>query len=93
MSLSRRRIRFPASARALAVKTSRDRIIPPPHPVQTPAWHVKAVTLRGSLPMAAICLPLLAIPGARPPHVLPLVALFLTVAHGSVLVCQWIFRR
>jgi hypothetical protein len=43
--------------------------------------------------MAAICLPLLAIPDALPPHVLPLTALFLTTAHGSVLVRQWIFRR
>ncbi|CUW33347.1 hypothetical protein TUE45_pSRTUE45b_0083 (plasmid) [Streptomyces reticuli] len=93
MSLCRRRIRFPVSACALAVKTSRDRIIPPPYPAQTPVWHVKAVMLRGSLPMAAICLPLLAIPDVLPPHVLPLVALFLTAAHGSVLVCQWIFRR
>ncbi|AIS02506.1 putative secreted protein (plasmid) [Streptomyces glaucescens] len=93
MPLCRRRIRSTTSACALAVKTSRDRIIPPPYPAQTPVWHVKAVMLRGSLPMAAICLPLLVIPDAPPPHVLPLTALFLTTAHGSVLVRQWIFRR
>ncbi|OKJ71152.1 hypothetical protein AMK31_35365 [Streptomyces sp. TSRI0107] len=75
------------------MKTSRDRIIPPLRSAQTPVWHVKAVMLRGSLPMAAICLPLVAIPDALPPHVLPLIALFLTAVHGSVLVLQWIFRR
>ncbi|MGW2956333.1 hypothetical protein [Streptomyces eurythermus] len=49
--------------------------------------------LRGSLPMAAIWLPLLALPGALSPRVLPLVALFLTAAHGSVLVRQRVYRR
>lgn len=93
MSLRRRRTRLPAGAYALARKTSRERIIPSPHPAQTPVWHVKAVMLRGSLPMAAICLPLLAIPGALPPRALPVIALFLTTAHGSVLVRQWISRR
>jgi hypothetical protein len=93
MSLCRRRIRFPVGACALAVKTSRDRIIPPRPPAQTPEWHVKAVMLRGSLPMSAICLPLLATPDVLPPRVLPLIALFLAAAHGSVLVRQRIYRR
>lgn len=93
MLLRRRRTHFPARASAPARKSSRDRIIPPPPPAQTWVWHVKAVTLRGSLPIAVICLPLLAIPHAWPPRLLPLAALFLTAAHGSVLVRHWIWRR
>ncbi|MEU5445444.1 hypothetical protein [Streptomyces griseofuscus] len=49
--------------------------------------------VRGSLPIAAISLPLLAIPDALPPRVLPVAVLLLTTAHGSVLVRQWIYRH
>jgi hypothetical protein len=93
MPLRRRRTRFLAAAIAPARKSSRDRIIPQRYSPQTPVWHVKAVTLRGSLPIAAIGLPLLAFPDALPPHRLPAAALFLTAAHGSVLVRCWIWRR
>lgn len=93
MSLRRRRTRPPTGARALARKTSRERIIPSPIPAQTPVWHVKAVTVHGSLPVAVICLPLLAPWGSVPPRLLPVIALFLTAAHGSVLVHRRISRR
>lgn len=93
MPLGRRRTRFPAGADALARKLSRERIIPSLHTVQTPVWHVKTVMVRGSLPIAAISLPLLAIPDALPPRVLPVTVLLLTTAHGSVLVRQWIYRH
>ncbi len=93
MSLRRRRMRLPAAAIAIARKTSRERIIPFPCPAQTPVWHVRAVTLRGSLPIAAIGIPLAAAPPAHSPQALSLIVLFLTTAHGSMLVHQWIYRR
>lgn len=93
MPLHRRRTRLPATASAIARKTSRERIIPSPCPAQTPVWHVKAVTLRGSLPIAVFGLPLAIFSPAQSAHVLSLAALSLTAAHGSVLVHQWIYRH
>lgn len=93
MSLRRRRTRFPQRKNAITRKTSRERIIPPSLPAQTPVWHVNAVMLRGSLPIAAIGLPLAVISQASFSQALPFTALFLTAAHGSVLVHQSISRR
>ncbi|WUW27006.1 hypothetical protein OG521_39850 (plasmid) [Streptomyces sp. NBC_01463] len=61
--------------------------------VQTPQWDVTAVTVRGSLLIVVLCLPLLMIPGFAAPGVLPFLALFLTASHGSLLVRQWVRRR
>jgi hypothetical protein len=93
MPLRPRRTRFSATATAIARKTSREHIIPSPCPAQTPVRHVKAVTLRGSLPIALLGLPLAALPRLQCAHTLSLVALFLTAAHGSVLAHQWIHRH
>lgn len=57
--------------------------------VQTLQWHVTAVTVRGSLLIVLLCLPLLAVPGFVASGVLPYLALFLTASHGSLLVRQW----
>ncbi len=93
MSLPRRRTRLPATAAALARKLSRERIIPFAHPVETPHGNVTAVMLRGSLPIILISLPLLVVPGLSSPQALPLMALFLTASHGSVLVRRWVRRH
>ncbi|WNI34373.1 hypothetical protein [Streptomyces sp. ITFR-6] len=45
-----------------------------------------AVTVRGSLLVVLISLPMLAIPGFLASGVLPFLALFLTASHGSLLV-------
>ncbi|MCR8945071.1 hypothetical protein NW249_23420 [Streptomyces sp. OUCMDZ-4982] len=52
-----------------------------------------AVTLRGSLPVVAVSLLLLAVPGSFDPRVLPFLALVLTASHGSSLVYRRIRRR
>ncbi|MEE1774739.1 hypothetical protein OG795_33570 (plasmid) [[Kitasatospora] papulosa] len=52
-----------------------------------------AVTVRGSMLIVVPCLPLLVIPGVFMPEVLPVLALFLTAAHGTSLVRQWVRRR
>ncbi len=52
-----------------------------------------AVTVRGSLLIVLLSLPLLAIPGFLASGVLPFLALFLTASHGSLLVRQWVRRR
>ncbi|MER7729225.1 hypothetical protein [Streptomyces sp. NPDC096323] len=61
--------------------------------VQTLQWDVTAVTVRGSLLIVVLCLPLLVIPGFAASGVLPFLALFLTASHGSLLVRQWVRRR
>ncbi|MGW2183297.1 hypothetical protein ACWCXX_35700 [Streptomyces sp. NPDC001732] len=45
-----------------------------------------AVTVRGSLPVLVLALPLLALQGSFVSRLLPLLALFLTASHGSSLV-------
>ncbi len=91
--LNRRRTRLPASTYAIAGRLSRERIIPASPAVETPHWDVMAVTVRGSMLIVVPCLPLLVIPGVFMPEVLPVLALFLTAAHGTSLVRQWVRRR
>lgn len=93
MSLHRRHSRLPAHVNAIARKLSRERIIPAPHLVQTSKWDVTAVTLRGSMLIIALSLPLLAVPDPFASRVLPFLALFLTASHGSSLVYRRIRRR
>ncbi|WP_406349269.1 hypothetical protein OHA44_37010 [Streptomyces sp. NBC_00144] len=61
--------------------------------VETLQWDAMAVTVRGSLPIAALSLPLYVIPGVSASRVLAFLALFLTASHGSSLVYQRIRRR
>lgn len=86
-----RRTRLPAHA--LAGETSRELIISAPRMVETSRRVVTVVTVRGSMPIVAISLPLLVIPGILTPEVLPALMLLLTAAHGSSLVHQWVRRR
>lgn len=88
-----RRSRLPVRAYALAGKPSRERIIPVPYAVQTPRWDAIAVTVRGSLLVVTVSLPLLAIPELLAPQALPLLALLLTASHGSSLVHRRVRRR
>lgn len=89
----RRRSRLPARAHAIAGKQSRERIIPAPCAVETSCRDVTAVTVRGSLLVGTILLPLLVITGVLTPEVLPALALALTASHGSLLVRHRIRRR
>ncbi len=89
----RRRSRLPARDTSHAWKLSRERIIPVPHVAQTSRWDATAVTVRGSLLIVVLCVPMLMIPGFVTSGVLPFLALFLTASHGSLLVRQWIRRR
>lgn len=91
--LHRRRTRLPARASAIAWKPSRERIIPTLPAVETLHCDVMAVTVRGSMLVVVLLLPLLAIPGVLTPEVLPLLALLLTASHGSSLVRGWIRLR
>ncbi|GFN09747.1 hypothetical protein GCM10010298_70400 [Streptomyces microflavus] len=93
MSPSCRRTRLPARVNTFARKLSRERIIPAEYMVQTHGWDVTAVTLRGSLPIVAVSLPLIVVPASFDPRMLPLLALFLTASHGSLLVHRRIRRR
>ncbi|MEU2135160.1 hypothetical protein [Streptomyces sp. NPDC018352] len=61
--------------------------------VETSFQVVTSVTVRGSMPVVAISLPLLMIPGIPTPEVLPTLMLLLTAAHGSSLVRQWVRRH
>ncbi|SBU99243.1 hypothetical protein YW3DRAFT_06493 [Streptomyces sp. MnatMP-M77] len=92
MRLCFRHSRLPAHAYALAGKASRERIIPAPYAVQTPQWNATAVTVRGSLLVVAVFLPLLASRSFFDPQVLPALALLLTASHGSCLVHRRISR-
>lgn len=87
----RRRTRLPAHA--FAGETSRELIISAPRMVETSFQVVTSVTVRGSMPVVAISLPLLMIPGIPTPEVLPTLMLLLTAAHGSSLVRQWVRRH
>lgn len=91
--LQRRRTRLPACASSIARKLSRERIIPARRKVQTSRWDVLAVTVRGSLLIIVLSLPLLTIPGSFASRVLPFLALFLTASHGSSLVYRRIRSR
>lgn len=93
--MSRRvsRSRLPERAKAPTEKTSRERIIPAQYAVQTPRWDATAVTVRGSLLVVAVSMPLLVIPGLFAPQTLPLMGLLLTASHGSSLVHRRVRRR
>lgn len=66
MPVRRRRFGLRASARALAGKQRRERIIPPLGQAQTPMGHVNAVMLRVSVTIVAFGLPLFADPVVLP---------------------------